>query len=141
LIPAPETPWSQRLFSVAMTRRTPTHSGSSQLVGWLGDADERLAASAARVLSRHRCVKALLDALRNGGSARLWALTALGDVPAEVVLSAAHGALNEDATRALEPMWLAQRDWLRHDMGRGGMQALDVQTVRFGPIELVQQAR
>lgn len=107
-----------------------------ELVGWLDGADDRLAASAARVLSRHGCVQALLDALRSGGRARLWALTALGDIPPEVVRNAARGALDDDATRALEPIWLAQRDWLRHDTGRDGLQALDVQTVRFDPVDL-----
>lgn len=111
------------------------------LVGWLDGADERLAASAARVLSRHRCVQALLDALRSGGRARLWALTALGDIPPEVVREAAGGALDNDAMRTLEPMWLAQRDWLRLETSRDGLQALDVQTVRFDPVNLIQRPR
>ncbi len=107
-----------------------------ELVSALGSDDDRVAASAAHVLSRQACVEPLLDAVRQSGRARLWALGALGDLYPDLVREAAGGQLDEATEQALEPMWLAQHDWLRRDEGRDGLEALDVQTVRFDPVEL-----
>ena len=98
--------------------------------------DDRVAASAAHVLSRHRCVGALLDVVKYGGRARLWALSALGDLSPDLVREAVGGTLDEETELALEPLWLSQHDWLRRDEGRDGLEALDVQTVRFDPVDL-----
>lgn len=106
------------------------------LVAALGSDDDRVAASAAHVLFRQGCAAPLLDVVRQGGRARLWALGALGDLSPDLVKEAAGGQLDEATEQALEPMWLAQHDWLRRDEGRDGLEALDVQTVRFDPVEL-----
>lgn len=106
------------------------------LVAALGSDDDRIAASAARVMLRHECVDALLDAVRKGGRPRLWALGALGDLAPDLVRSVARATLDDETKQALEPMWLAQHDWLRRDVGRDGLEALDVQTVRFDPVTL-----
>jgi hypothetical protein len=106
----------------------------AELVARLDSHDDRLAAAAAHMLSRHGCVRPLLDAVSRGGRARLWALAALGDLSPELVEQA--GGLDEDTKRALEPLWLAQHDWLRSDEGRDGLDALGVQTVRFDPVDL-----
>lgn len=106
------------------------------LVAALGSNDDRIAASAAHVLSRHECVDALLDVVRESGRPRLWALGALGDLAPDLVRSAARGTLDDETEQALEPMWLTQHDWLRRDDGRDGLEALDVQTVRFDPVNL-----
>ena len=108
------------------------------LVASLESDDDRVAASAAHVLSRHQCVGALLDVVHRGGRARLWALGALGDLSPELVRHADGGTLDDETERALEPMWLAQHDWLRRDEGRDGLEALDIQTVRFDPINLAE---
>ena len=133
LIESPETMVS--LHAIVALESLPA-GRIAELASTLDSPDDRLAASAARVLSRHRCVEALLQAARGGGRARLWALGALGDLPAEVVRQSAGGPLDGEIERALEPMWLAQRDWLRGDEGREGLEALDVQTVRFDPVDL-----
>jgi hypothetical protein len=106
-----------------------------QLVRRLGAGDDRGAASAACLLSRHRRVEALLDAARGHGEARLWALGALGELPPDQV-QAAGGELEAEMVRTLEPLWHAQRNWLRRDQGRDGLEALEVQTVRFDPVDL-----
>lgn len=107
-----------------------------ELVAALDSEDDRIAASAAHVLSRHERVEELLGVVEHGGRARLWALGALGDLTPDSVREAVDDKLDEETERALEPMWLAQRDWLRRDEGRDGLEALDVQTVRFDPINL-----
>ena len=66
----------------------------------------------------------------------MWALSALGDLPPDLVREAADGNLDADTERALGPMWMGHRDWLRQDEGRDGLEALDVQTVRFDPVDL-----
>jgi len=107
-----------------------------ELIAALSSEDDRVAASAAHVLSRHRCVEPLLGVVRDGGRARLWALSALGDLSPDLVREALGGALDEETEKALEPLWLSQHDWLRRDEGRDGLEALDVQTVRFNPVDL-----
>lgn len=107
-----------------------------QLIEMLHSPDDRTAASAAHVLSRHKIVKPLLEVVRDGGSARLWALAALGDLPPDLVRASVPDHLDAEIEQSLEPLWLAHRDWLRQENGRDGLDALDVQTIRFDPIEL-----
>jgi HEAT repeats len=109
-----------------------------ELLARLGSADDRIAASAAHLLSRNKAVKPLLEAVEEGGSARDWALSALGDLPPDLVRGAVSGELDHETERTLQPMWLGQRDWLRQDEGRDGLEALDVQTVRFDPADLAE---
>lgn len=107
-----------------------------ELLARLCSADDRIAASAAHLLSRHKAAKPLLDAAGRGGSGRDWALSALGDLPPALVRDAVPGRLDFETERALQPLWLGHRDWLRQDDGRDGLEALDVQTVRFDPVDL-----
>jgi HEAT repeat protein len=107
-----------------------------ELLARLRSDDDRVAASAAHLLSRHRAVKPLLEAASQGGSGRDWALSALGDLPPALVREAVSGELDLGTERMLQPMWLGHRDWLRQDEGRDGLEALDVQTVRFDPVAL-----
>lgn len=106
------------------------------LMRWLGSGDDHRAAVAAHVLARHEAVGPLLDAARSGGEGRLWALSALGDLPPDLVRSVAGGELDPATEQELAPLWVGQRDWLRRDDGRDGLEALDVQTVRFDPVDL-----
>lgn len=110
-----------------------------KLIEMLNSLDDRIAASAAHVLSRHKVVKPLLKVVRGQDPARLWALGVLGDLPPDLV-HASFPDLDGEIRRILEPMWLAQRDWLRKENGRDGLEALDVQTIRFDPVDLVDQA-
>lgn len=105
------------------------------LVGWMAEADERRAAVAAQLLQRHRKVHALLDAVEVNAEARLWALRALGDLAPGIVRVLAADRLTPELTDILEPMWQGQSDWLRTE-GADGLEALDVQKVRFDPLKL-----
>ncbi|MCL4293618.1 MAG: hypothetical protein KJ056_11415 [Acidimicrobiia bacterium] len=105
------------------------------LIGWMAEPDERRAAVAAQLLQRHRKVAALLDAADTNAEARLWALRALGDLAPAVVRVLAGDRLTPDVIRILEPMWRGQSDWLRTE-GADGLEALDVQKVRFDPTTL-----
>ena len=101
------------------------------LVGWLAEDDHR-ATIAAQLLQRHRRVDALLDACELDESARLWALRALGDLPPALVRLRAGTRLTREIADTLQPMWRGQDDWLRTE-GKDGLDALDVQKVRFDP--------
>lgn len=105
------------------------------LICWLSEPDERRAAVAAQLLQRHRKVAALLDAAEADAGARLWALRALGDLAPSVVRPLAGERLTPDLAAVLEPMWRGQTDWLRTE-GADGLDALDVQKVRFDPATL-----
>jgi hypothetical protein len=102
------------------------------LLDWLAD-DDAHAAAAAQVLMRHKAVRPLLEAVRLGGRGRLWALRALGDLPPELVQEAGAELLTEEIRQDLEPIWIAHDDWLRGP-GAEGLEALDVQKVRFNPL-------
>jgi HEAT repeat protein len=103
-----------------------------ELIRWLSD-DNRHAAAAAQVLLRHTAVQPLLTAVHNGGHGRLWALRALGDLHPALVRERGGHLLTEDVERYLEPVWIGREDWLRTS-GADGLDALDVQKVRFNPL-------
>lgn len=102
------------------------------LVDWLSQ-DDAHAAAAAQVLLRHEAVRPLLEAVHDGGRARLWALRALGDLSPELVRSRGGELLTEGTEHDLEPIWIGREDWLR-GAGAEGLEALDVQKVRFNPL-------
>ncbi len=104
-----------------------------RLLEWLEEPDVRKAATAAHLLMRHQAVRALLQAATRGGSARLWALRALGDLPPELIRDVGGDLLTDDIEEALDPLWVGQSDWLRSGTGAEGIDALDVQRVRFDP--------
>lgn len=104
------------------------------LRGWIAELDDRRAAVAAQLLMRHLAVDTLIDVASHEGPGRLWALRALGDLPSELVRDLAGEQLTPELAEALEPMWIGQRDWLRAGEGVEGLQALDVQKVRFDPL-------
>ena len=102
------------------------------LLDWL-DQDDAHAAAAAQVLMRHQGVRPLLTAVQAGGRGRLWALRALGDLPRELVQSRGGELLTATIQEDLEPLWIAHDDWLR-GAGAEGLEALEVQKVRFNPL-------
>ena len=102
------------------------------LLDWLGQ-DDRHAAVAAQILLRHQAVQPLLTAVQQEGRQRLWALRALGDLPPELVQSQGGKLLISEIEQALEPIWIGREDWLRQH-GAEGLEALDVQKVRFNPL-------
>lgn len=102
------------------------------LLDWLRQDDQH-AVAAAQVLLRHEAVLALLTAVHDGGRGRLWALRALGDLPREVVQSRGGELLTGEIEQDLEPIWVGREDWLR-GQGAEGLEALDVQKVRFNPL-------
>ncbi|MXV91102.1 MAG: HEAT repeat domain-containing protein [Acidimicrobiia bacterium] len=107
-------------------------SAQDTLVDWLSGEDARRAEVAVCLLARHRCIDRLLDASQASGQARLLALRALGDLPREAVRLHAGERLTPELTAILEPMWYGQGAWLR-TTGQEGLDALDVQKVRFDP--------
>jgi len=102
------------------------------LLDWL-DQDDKHAAAAAQVLLRHEAVQPLLTAVHKGGRGRLWALRALGDLPRELVQSSGGELLTERIEQHLEPIWIGREDWLRGP-GAEGLEALDIQKIRFNPL-------
>ncbi len=102
------------------------------LVEWLHGRDERKGDVASHLLSRHQRISVLLDAYERGGRASLRALTALGRLPREMVRLAAGGRLTTELAALLEPMWYGQQSWVQ-TAGRDGLEALEVQKVRFNP--------
>jgi hypothetical protein len=102
------------------------------LLDWLGQDDQH-AAAAAQVLMRHEAVRPLLTAVHKGGRSRLWALRALGDLPPELVQNSGGELLTTEIAEDLEPIWIGREDWLRVQ-GAEGLEALDVQKVRFNPL-------
>lgn len=102
------------------------------LAGWLSEANNRRAATAAQLLQRHQRVDALLDACERNQSARLWALRALGDLSPQLVRNLGGDKLTPEVVKSLEPMWRGQDDWLR-TTGKDGLEALDVQKIRYDP--------
>ena len=119
------------LHAIAAIEELP-HSVQETLTGWLSSEDVRRAELAACLLARHRCIDNLLDACAGAGQARLLALRALGDLPREAVRLHAEERLTPELTTILEPMWYGQDAWLR-TTGQEGLDALDVQKVRFDP--------
>ena len=119
------------LHAIAAIEELP-HSVQETLTGWLSSEDVRRAELAACLLARHRCIDNLLDACAGAGQARLLALRALGDLPREAVRLHAEERLTPELTAILEPMWYGQDAWLR-TTGQEGLDALDVQKVRFDP--------
>ncbi len=109
-----------------------TDDEASELRDWLG-AEPRVAASAARVLQRLGRVEELLDACETGGSQRLWALRALGDLPPDEVRERAGSRLTDELAELLAPLWAGQGDWLRSEDGKAGLDSLDVQKVQANP--------
>jgi hypothetical protein len=104
------------------------------LRGWLAELDDRRAAVAAQLLMRHLEVRTLIEVAIEAGHGRLWALRALGDLPPELVRDLGDNVLTPEVEEALEPLWIAQRDWLRSGDGAEGLEALDVQRLRFDPL-------
>jgi hypothetical protein len=104
------------------------------LRGWLAELDDRRAAVAAQLLMRHLHIRPLLEASSSDGRERLWALRALGDLPPDVVETLGGELLTPEAHDALQPLWIAQLDWLRGGVGAEGLEALDIQGLRFDPL-------
>jgi hypothetical protein len=102
------------------------------LLDWLRQDDQH-AAAAAQVLMRHEAIRPLLTAVRGSGRGRLWALRALGDLSPELVRDRGGELLTPEIERDLEPIWIGREDWLRGH-GAEGLEALDVQKVRFNPL-------
>jgi HEAT repeat protein len=102
------------------------------LFEWL-QQDNRRAAAAAKVLQRHQAVQALLQAAHCGDPGRLWALRALGAMRPELVQQYRGELLSPEIEEYLKPSWIGQADWLRGS-GHEGLEALDVQKVRFNPL-------
>lgn len=102
--------------------------------GWITELDDRRAAVAAQLLMRHLKVPTLIEVALEEGSGRLWALRALGDLPPDIVRDLGGDHLTPDLESALEPIWIAQRDWLRQGEGAEGLDSLGVQKVRFDPL-------
>ena len=102
------------------------------LVEWLHGHDERKGDIASHLLSRHQRIDLLLDAHERGGRARLRALSALGRLPRETVRLAAGSRITTEVAALLEPMWYGQQSWVQ-TAGRDGLEALEVQKVRFNP--------
>jgi len=102
------------------------------LLDWLGQDDQH-AAAAAQVLMRHEAIQALLTAVSGGGRGRLWALRALGDLSPDLVRDRGGDLLTPEIGQDLEPIWIGREDWLRGH-GAEGLEALDVQKVRFNPL-------
>lgn len=102
--------------------------------GWITELDDRRAAVAAQLLMRHLKVPTLIEVALDEGTGRLWALRALGDLPPEIVRDLGSESLTPDLEGALEPIWIAQRDWLRNGEGAEGLDSLGVQKVRFDPL-------
>ncbi len=109
-----------------------TDGQASKLVALLG-AEPRVATGAARVLQRLGRVEELLDAFETGGTQRLWALRALGDLPPDEVRARAGSRLTDELVELLAPLWAGQNDWLRSEDGKAGLDSLDVQKVRANP--------
>ncbi len=102
------------------------------LFDWLHGQDERKGDVASHLLSRHQRVDLLLGAHERGGQARLRALSALGRLSRETVRLAAGGRITSEMAALLEPMWYGQQSWVQ-TAGRDGLEALEVQKVRFNP--------
>lgn len=102
------------------------------LVEWLHGQDERKGDIASHLLSRHQRIGLLLDACERGSRARLRALSALGRLPRETVRLAAGGRITQEIAALLEPMWHGQQSWVQ-TTGGNGLDALEVQKVRFSP--------
>ncbi|MGH8873528.1 MAG: HEAT repeat domain-containing protein [Acidimicrobiia bacterium] len=102
------------------------------LVSWLEEGQPRKAATAAFLLQRHDRTDNLLDAYELGGAARLWSIRALGAMPSTEVRTAAGSRLTPELEGALAPGWLGSEDWLELE-GEAGVEALDVQKIRFEP--------
>lgn len=83
---------------------------------------------------RHLKVPTLIEVALEEGTGRLWALRALGDLPPEIVRDLGAERLTPDLESALEPIWIAQRDWLRQGEGAEGLDSLGIQKVRFDPL-------
>ena len=104
-----------------------------RLVGWLSEGKTMRAAAAANLLGRHRHIDALLDAYDVGGDSRLWAIRTLGDIPEEEVRNLAGERLTDELETALQALWITEHDWVRE--GSDGVEALEVQKVRFNPLD------
>lgn len=104
------------------------------LRGWLAELDDRRAAVAAQLMMRHLAIDPLLEVAAEPGRGRLWALRALGDLSPDLVRDLGGEHLTPEIEEVLEPMWVAQSDWLRAGDGAEGLEALDVQKVRFDPL-------
>ena len=102
------------------------------LFEWLHGQDERKGDVASHLLSRHQRISLLLDAYERGGQARLRALSALGRLPRETVRLSAGDRITTEIAALLEPMWYGQQSWVQ-TAGRDGLEALEVQKVRFNP--------
>lgn len=102
------------------------------LCGWLHGQDERKGDIASHLLSRHQRVDILLDAHERGGRARLRSLSALGRLPRATVRLAAGDRITTEVAALLEPMWHGLESWVQN-AGRDGLEALEVQKVRFNP--------
>lgn len=120
------------LHAIAAIEDLPDHLVPT-LIGWMAEGDDHRGAIAGQLLQRHQKVLALLDAADVNAGARLWALRALGDLPPPLVRLQGGERLTPEVEQILAPMWHGQTDWLRVE-GQDGLQALDVQKVRFDPM-------
>ena len=119
------------LHAIAAIDELP-EAAKTVLFEWLHGQDERKGDVASHLLSRHQCIGLLLDAYERGGPARLRASSALGRLPRETVLLAAGDRITTEIAALLEPMWYSQQSWVQ-TAGRDGLEALEVQKVRFNP--------
>lgn len=122
-----------RLHAVVAIESLPERS-VRVLRRWLQEGEPRKAATAAFLLRRHGHIEELLDACESGGTARLWAIRALGGLPEADVREVAGDRLTPDLEEALAPLWLGCDDWLEVE-GTVGVEALEVQKIRFKPNE------
>ncbi|MBT2232289.1 HEAT repeat domain-containing protein [Nonomuraea sp. NEAU-A123] len=99
---------------------------------WLFAGEERKAAVAASLLARHGHVQALLEAVETSNAfGSMLALRALGDLPRDQVERGASGPIRPETLKALEPIWIQHRDWLRRPENLGALDILDAQQIRF----------
>lgn len=104
------------------------------LDAWLRGDDARSAAVAAAILAQHHRVDLLVAAANEGGTARLWALQALGDLSPDEVRAAAGAELTPELEAELAPLWVQHDDWLRTPDNEGALPVLTEQQIRFDPM-------
>lgn len=104
------------------------HGVLQQLLEWCREGTSRQSAMAATLLARHGCVQELhCVATDPRSSGRMYAIRALGDLPPQEVEEALGAHLEPELRHVLEPIWVAQNDWLRSDENEGALDVLAAQ--------------